>query len=70
MSNTYINFARNNVTDLLEEKKGKIADLVLKLSRLAQFHPLTMKTSKSVLKLSKPAQFRPFQSARALIQLN
>jgi hypothetical protein len=47
--------------------EGKIADFILKLSRLAQFHLLTVKMSKSILEPSKQAQFRPSQSARATI---
>jgi hypothetical protein len=49
---------------------GKIADFIPKLSHLPQFHPSTVKTSKSILELSKPAQFHPSQSARASIQYN
>ena len=39
---------------------GKIADFITELSWLAQFHPLTMKTTNSVSELSKSAQLHPF----------
>ena len=68
-------FDQGNWTDVekwvwQKASNGEIADFIPKLSPLAQFRPVTMKTSKSILELSKPAQFRPLQPARASIQLN